>query len=78
MSNTCACETLDAMCNVCNVHCATYRTEDVEGEGYWTLEAIDDERQEYTVNHNNLLEAVCILAELLQVDLSDCLHSAQT
>ena len=71
MPNTCACETLDARCNVCNVHCATYRIEDAEGEGYWTLEAIDDEGQEYKVNHEDLLEAVCILAELLGVDLSD-------
>ena len=59
------------MCNVCNIHCATYRVEDGDGVGYWNLESIDDERQEYTVNHENMLEAVCILAELLQVDLSD-------
>ncbi|MCH8824246.1 MAG: hypothetical protein IH984_12175 [Planctomycetes bacterium] len=56
---------------VCNVHCATYRVEHANGEGYWSLEAIDSERQEYTVNHEDLLGAVCILAELLDVDLSD-------
>ena len=35
------------------------------------VKAIDDERREYTVNHEDLLEAVCILAELLGCDLSD-------
>ena len=71
MSNTCACETLDAMCRVLNVCCTTWRTEDADGDGYWSLEAIDDEGQEYTVNHEDLLGAVCILAELLGCDLSD-------
>lgn len=71
MSSTCACETLDALCNVLNVCCTTYRSEDAEGEGYWTLEAIDDEGEEYTVNSEDLLEAVCILAELLEIDLCD-------
>ncbi len=33
MPNRVACETLDAMCSVCKVHCATWRTEDAEGDG---------------------------------------------
>ena len=33
MSNLCACETLDAMCSVCKVHCATPFSPDFDGDG---------------------------------------------
>ena len=71
MSNHVACETLDAMCSVCKVHCATWRTEDVEGDGYWTLDACDESRQRWTVHHVDLLKAVVLLGEMLGVDWED-------
>ncbi|MCZ6654873.1 MAG: hypothetical protein O7D91_17830 [Planctomycetota bacterium] len=43
VSNRVACETLDAMCTVCKVHCATWRTEDADG--CWTRDACDDSGQ---------------------------------
>ena len=33
MSNRVVCETLDAMCFVCGVNCATCRIEDAGGDG---------------------------------------------
>ena len=42
MSNSVACETLDAMCSVCKVHCATWWSEDADADGHWTLDAWDD------------------------------------
>ena len=41
MSNTVACETLDAMCNVCGAHCATWVGEDESGYQHVTPDAID-------------------------------------
>ncbi len=55
MSNGVACETLDAMCSVCKVHCVTWRTEDADGDGYWTLDACDDSGQRWLVRHDELL-----------------------
>ncbi len=40
--NNVACETLDAMCSVCKVHCATWRTEAADADCCWTLDACDD------------------------------------
>ncbi len=69
MSNRVACETLDAMCSVCKVHCATWRTEDADG--YWTLDACDDFGQRWLFHHDDLLNAVVLLGEMLGVDLED-------
>ena len=68
MSNTVACETLDAMCSVCKVNCATWRTEDDQGDGYWTLDTCDAFGQRWLVEHEDLLEAVVLLGEMLGVD----------
>ena len=57
-SNRVACETLDAMCSVCKVHCATWRSEDHQGDGHWTLDACDDLGGRWIVHHDDLLEAV--------------------
>ena len=66
-----ACETLDAMCSVCKVHCATWRT-DVGGEiGYWTLDACDAFGQRWIVHHEDLLKVVVLLGEMLGVDWED-------
>ena len=67
MSNRVACETLDAMCSACEVHCATWRTEDSDGDGYWTLDACDDLGQRWIVHHDDLLEAVVLLGEQLRI-----------
>ena len=40
------------------VHCATWRTEDASGDGYWTLDACDESRQRLIVHHDDLLGAV--------------------
>ncbi len=71
MSNRVACETLDAMCSVCKVHCATWRAENSEGDGYWTLDACDDYGQRWIVHHDDLLEAVVLLGAMLGVDWED-------
>ncbi len=71
MSNTIACETLDAMCNVCGIHCATWIGETKDGDREYTLDCLDEDCQRYIVIHTDLLEAVCELAELLGCDLSD-------
>ena len=71
MSNTVACETLDAMCAVCGAHCATWVGEDEHGDREYTLDCLDEDGQRYVVHSNDLLEAVCELAVLLDVDLSD-------
>ncbi len=42
MSNRVACETVEAMCSICEVGCATWRSEDADSDGYWTLDAWDD------------------------------------
>ncbi|MCH7720373.1 MAG: hypothetical protein IH988_05210 [Planctomycetes bacterium] len=55
MSNRVACETLDAMCSVCKVHCATWRADDLGGDGCWTLDAWDDFGQRWLVHHDDLL-----------------------
>ena len=68
MSNRVACDTLDAMCSVCKVHCATWRSEDAGGDGHWTLDSWDDFGQRWIVHHSDLLEAVVLLAEMLRVD----------
>ncbi len=71
MSNRVACETLDAMCSVCRVHCATWRTEDADAEGYWTLDAGEASGQRWIVHHDDLLEAVVLLGEMLGVEWED-------
>ena len=65
MPNTVACETLDAMCSVCKVHCATWRAENADGDGYWTLDAWDKAGERWVVHHDGLLEAVCSWARYL-------------
>ena len=71
MSNRVACVTLDAMCSVCKVHCATWWGEDTDGDGYWTLDACDDFGQRWLVHHDDLLAAVVLLGEMLGVDWED-------
>ena len=66
-----ACETLDAMCSVCKVHCATLRTEDAEGDSNWTLDACDDFGERGLVHHDDLLKGVVLLGEMLGVDWED-------
>ena len=64
-------ETLDAMCAICGAHCATWIGEDDQGNREYTLDCLDEDGQRYIVNHSDLLGAVCELAVLLDVDLSD-------
>ncbi len=71
MSNICANQTLDAMCCVCGAHCATWIGEDDQGNREFTLDCLDEDGQRYIVIHSDLLEAVCELAEFLDVDLSN-------
>lgn len=63
----CANETLDAMALVCNVHVVTYK-----GDSGYTLEAIDLESSEqFTINSDNLMDAVIELGKQLGVDWED-------
>ncbi|MEE9130825.1 MAG: hypothetical protein V3T84_12460 [Phycisphaerales bacterium] len=78
MSNTIACETLDVMCNVCGIHCATWVGEDEHGDRHYTLDACDDSGQRFIVHGYDLTEAVCALAELLGCDLSDDRASSES
>ena len=71
MPNRVACETLDAMCLVSEVCCATWRTEDTDSGGYWTLDACDDYGQRWIVHHDDLLGAVVLLGAMLGVDWED-------
>ncbi len=71
VSNRVACETLDAMCSICKVCCATWRTEDGGGDGYWTIDAWDESRQRWLVHHDDLLAAVVLLGEMLGVEWED-------
>ena len=72
MPNRVACETLDTMCSICKVHCATWRSEDGGGgDGQWTLDACDACGQLWLVHHDNLLAAVVLLGEMLGVDWED-------
>ncbi len=71
MPNRVACETLDAMYSVCKVHCATWRTEENQGDGYWTLDACDDFGERCIVHHDDLLEAVVLLGAMLGVEWED-------
>ena len=71
MSNVCANETLDAMCNVCGAHCATWIGENEHGDREYTLDGLDEDGQRYIVIHTDLMEAVFALAGLLGCDLSD-------
>ena len=71
MSNRVACETLDAMCTICEVGCATWRTEVAEGDGNWALDASDESRQRWLVHHDDLLDAVVLLDEIVGVDWED-------
>ncbi|MCH8344944.1 MAG: hypothetical protein IH983_13285 [Planctomycetes bacterium] len=59
------------MCSVCKVHCATWRTEDGGGDGYWTVDAWHDFGQRWLVHHDNLLKAVVLLGEMLGVEWED-------
>ena len=71
MANRVACETLDAMCSVCEVCCATWRAEDADGDGHWTLDACDDFGQRWLVHHDDLLAAVVLLGAMLGVEWED-------
>ena len=71
VSNRTACETLDAMCSVCEVGCATWRTEDADADGYWSLDACDAVYQRWLVHHDDLLKAVVLLGEMLGVEWED-------
>ena len=71
VSNRVACETLDAMCSVCRVHCATWRAEDNSGDDYWTLDACDAFGQRLLIHHDDLLKAVVLLGEMLGVEWED-------
>ncbi len=71
MSNRVACETLDAMCSVCKVHCATWRTQDADTDDSWTLDAYDAFGQRWLVHYDDLLEAVVLLGEMLGVEWED-------
>ncbi len=71
MPNRVACETLDAMCSVCKVHCATWRTKDTDSGGYWTLDAWDESGERWIVHHDDLLKAVVVLGEMLGVEWED-------
>ena len=71
MGNICANQNLDAMCNVCGIHCAPCVGEDEHGDHHYTLDCLDEDGQRYIVIHTVLLEAVCELAVLLGCDLSD-------
>ncbi len=71
MSNRVTCETLDSRCLVYKVHCATWRPEDTGGDGYLTLDTCDDSCQRWIVEHDDLLEAVVLLGEMLGVDWED-------
>lgn len=57
----------DAMARVCGVVVGAYVGEDGYTLGYW-----DDERGERSIVHaEHLMDAVCELAKLMSVDLSD-------
>ncbi len=71
MSNRVARETMDAMCSICKVHCATWWTEDADGDGSWTLNACDDCRQRWLVHYVDLPKAVVPFGETLGVDGED-------
>ncbi|MCZ6612525.1 MAG: hypothetical protein O6941_07800 [Planctomycetota bacterium] len=71
MSSRVACETVDAMCSVCKVNCATWRTADADYDGYWTLDACDDFGQRWLVHHVDLPKAVVPFGETLGVDWED-------
>ena len=45
MSNVCANETLDAMCNVCGIHCATWIGENEHGDREYTLDCLDEDER---------------------------------
>ena len=59
------------MCSVCKVHCATWRSEDADSDGYWTLDARDESGQRWLVHHGELLKAVVLLGEMLGVEWED-------
>ena len=71
MPNRVACETLHAMCSVCKVHCATWRTEDDDGDGSWTVSACNDFGPRWLGHQNDLLKAVVLPGEMLGVDWED-------
>ena len=71
MSNPVACETPGAMCSICKVHCATWRAEDIDGDGNWTLDACNAFGQRWIVRHDDLLEAVVLQGEMLGVEWED-------
>ncbi len=68
MSNRVACETLDAMCSICKVHCATWRSEVADANGSWSLNACDAVGQRWIVHHDDLLRAVVLLGTMLGVE----------
>ncbi|MCH8153632.1 MAG: hypothetical protein IH830_14835 [Planctomycetes bacterium] len=59
------------MCLVCNVHCATWRTEDADGDGSWTLNACNEFGQRWLAHHVDRPKAVVLLGETLGVDWED-------
>ncbi|MFB3106811.1 MAG: hypothetical protein ACE1ZA_18065 [Pseudomonadales bacterium] len=56
MSDTVACETLDAMCCVCGAHCATWVGEDEHGKRHYTLDACHNWGQRLVMHHVDALE----------------------
>lgn len=71
MSNVAANETLDAMCNVCGIYCATWIGENEDGDREYTLDCLDEDGQRYIVIHSDLMEAVYELGELVGVEWED-------
>ncbi len=59
------------MCSICKVHCATWRTEDADADGYWTLDACDDFGQRWLDHHVDLPRAVVPFGETFGVDWED-------
>ena len=70
-AHPCACETLDAMCSTCKVHRATWRSDDADADGYWTLDAWEKSGQRWIIQHDDLLAAVVLLGEMLGVEWED-------
>ena len=68
--STAACDTLNAMCDVCAAHVATWVSEDQHGNREYTLDCLDEDGQRYIDNHPDLLGAVCELAVVPGCDLS--------
>ena len=71
MSNICANQILDAMCNVCGTHCAAWIGDNEQGDREYTLDCLDEDGQRYIVVHTDLMEAVYELGVLVGVEWED-------